>query len=301
MLDKGRMAGGRVCTRRTEDGLSFDHGAQYLTIRNPWFRRALAPLVEAGTLVRFTGRLAVADAAGVRMAEDDVERWVSVPSMSALPRALAEGLTVDTNVQVTGLRRGGGRWSLEHERGLYDGFDRVVIATPAAQAAELLGDLPGLRAVAEAVVMEPCWALMLHMPGVYPTGYDAAFVHDSLLSWVMRQPSKPGRPPYEAWVLHTTAAWTKAHWDDDHLDATETMLNAWHERGGPSPRAVSQTMAHRWRYALVDPHAPPRSVGDDDAGVALAGDWLGGGRVEGAFISGRAAAAGVLRSLRARA
>lgn len=301
MLDKGHEEGGRVCTHGTEDGLSFDHGAQYLTIRDRWFRRMLAPLIEGGTLVRWTGRLAVAGPDGVRPLSDGEERWIATPTMSALPRALAEGLTVDTSVRVTGMRREGSRWSLEHEHGLYDGFDRVVLAIPAGQAAELMREHPGLaglRSAAEAVVMEPCWTLMLYMPGVFPTGYDAAFVEGSPLSWAMRQSSKAGRPSYEAWVLHATATWTRAHWDDHHLDVTEAMLEAWHERGGPSPRAVSQTMAHRWRQAGVDPHARPRSLGDDEAGVALAGDWLGGGRVEGAFLSGRKAAAGVLRSLR---
>jgi hypothetical protein len=326
VVDKARTPGGRLCTHRTSYGLAFDHGAQYLTIRNPWFRRALQPLVEAGTVARWTGRLAVAGPGATRPAEAGPERWVAVPSMSALPRALAEGLAIRAHTRVIALRREGGQWALEHEgpneldedelddaselaiEAQSDGagppqpelgrFDRVVIATPAADAAALLTELPALQQLAQAVPMEPCWALMLYMPGVYPTGYDGAFVHDSPLAWVMREPSKPGRPEYESWVLHATPAWSRAHWDDHHLVVSEAMLEAWHARGGPSPRAISQTLAHRWRYALVDPRVEPRAAGDDVAGVALAGDWLGGGRVEGAFLSGRRAAAGVLRSLR---
>lgn len=298
VLDKGRAAGGRVCTRRTEDGLSFDHGAQYFTIRDPWFRRAMQPLIDAGVVAPWTGRLAVVGPDGAGPTHEDTERWVGVPTMSALPRMLAAELSVDVNLRVTGLRRGGGRWSLEHDEGLYDGFDRVVLALPAAQAAALLGELPELQQVAAAVEMAPCWSLMVYLPGVHPAGYDGAFIQESPLGWAMRQPSKPGRPRHETWVLHANPTWTRDHWDDDHLVVTELLLQAWHERGGPKPAAITQSMTHRWRYALVDPHAEPKGAGDDEAGVALAGDWLGGGRVEGAFLSGRRAAAGVLRSLR---
>jgi predicted NAD/FAD-dependent oxidoreductase len=38
ILDKGRAPGGRISTRR-EDGISFDHGAQYFTARHRRFRR----------------------------------------------------------------------------------------------------------------------------------------------------------------------------------------------------------------------------------------------------------------------
>ena len=40
VFDKARGPGGRMATRRQGD-LRFDHGAQYFTVRDPSFRRAL--------------------------------------------------------------------------------------------------------------------------------------------------------------------------------------------------------------------------------------------------------------------
>ena len=42
IFDKGRGIGGRLATRRTPDGLTFDHGAQYLTARGNGFRSLIA-------------------------------------------------------------------------------------------------------------------------------------------------------------------------------------------------------------------------------------------------------------------
>ncbi|MEM9453442.1 MAG: FAD-dependent oxidoreductase [Myxococcota bacterium] len=299
IFDKARKPGGRLSTRHTDRGLTFDHGAQYFTIRNPWFRRALAPLVEAGTVARFRGRIAVAGPAGIEQAGPSTERWVGVPTMSALPRALAEGLSVHPHARIESLSRTGERWSLRAEDGRqWGGFDRVAITIPAGQAAALLTDLPALQQVAATSPMRPCWAAMLTFDQPASAGYDAAFVQRSPLSWVMRQPSKPQRPPTEAWVLHASPEWTEAHWDAEPSWVVDALVDAWRDRGGPDPSWVVDALAHRWRYALVDPQAAPRALGDDRAGVTLAGDWLGGGRVEGAFLSGRRAAAGLLRSLR---
>jgi renalase len=48
--------------------------------------------------------------------------------------------------------------------------------------------------------------------------------------------------------------------------------------------------AHRWRWALpVDPLPEPFLL-DEKQALGLAGDWCGGPRVEGAYLSGVALA-----------
>jgi len=39
VFDKSKGVGGRTSTRRVEPNLSFDHGAQYFTVRNPILQR----------------------------------------------------------------------------------------------------------------------------------------------------------------------------------------------------------------------------------------------------------------------
>ena len=63
--------------------------------------------------------------------------------------------------------------------------------------------------------------------------------------------------------------------------------------GSPLPDPVAPR-AHRWAYSIpVDP-APEACLFDPESGVGACGDWCGGARVEGAFLSGIAMAERIL-------
>jgi len=51
--------------------------------------------------------------------------------------------------------------------------------------------------------------------------------------------------------------------------------------------------AHRWRYARAAEPLHVRTLTDEAHRVAVAGDWCAGNRVEGAWLSGQAAAASI--------
>ena len=47
VVDKGRGVGGRLATRRFAEA-RFDHGAQFITTRDAWFRGAMEQWVDSG-------------------------------------------------------------------------------------------------------------------------------------------------------------------------------------------------------------------------------------------------------------
>ncbi len=87
-------------------------------------------------------------------------------------------------------------------------------------------------------------------------------------------------------MLHATDAWSETNVEAS-TDVVEAQLLAgfWQGLGLPdeSPRVA---VAHRWRYATPTPSAECGSMFDAARGLALAGDWLGGSRIEGAYLSG---------------
>ena len=293
VFDKSRGAGGRMSTRRG-DGWRCDHGAQYFTARDPEFRAEVARWERAGAAARWNFRLKAFDESRSRDADAGLERFVGVPRMSSPARFLAEPLELRAETTITGLRRDREGWSLEcGERGPLDGrFAAVVLALPAPQAVPLLRESsPVLAATAAGATMRGCWALMLRFAAPVDLAFDAAFVNHGPLRWIARDSSKPGRTGPETWLLHANAPWSEAHLEDSPDAVADELLRAFSELGGPAPQART---AHRWRYADTEPPIGEVCAWDASARIGICGDWLNGGKVEGAWLSGRALARRVL-------
>ncbi|MDY7108837.1 MAG: FAD-dependent oxidoreductase [Planctomycetota bacterium] len=289
IFDKGRGVGGRTATRRS-DPFAFDHGAQYFTVRNDRFARLVAAWREAGIVAPWPGRIAVLKHGACETANPQ-ERYVGVPGMNAIATRLAEDLDITLQTRITELAREADAWRLADESGPIAGaFDVLIVALPAAQAAELIGGLSDLAESARACTIAPCWAVMLGFDRPPTTGFDGAFVHDSPLSWIACNSSKPGRGAAESWVLHAGPAWSEAHLEDARETVVTALTDAFEQVAGLGPLRPVHADAHRWRYAL-----PPEPLGagalwDADKRIAVCGDWCHGARIEGAFLSGLSAA-----------
>lgn len=242
------------------------------------------------------------DQGTVSFKNNEETRFVGVPGMNAIGQHLGRDLVIQLNTQV-------GKISAAHSgHELFDSdgnslgvYDQLIVAVPAFQAAGLLKSFPSVAAKIASVDMDPCWATMASFSRKLTDQWAGAFVHHSALSWVARNATKPGRSnQFENLVLHATPDWTKANLDWDKAQAADLMLEAFWEASGIEPVGPEYTTAHRWRYAIPTCPKEERCIFDESFGVVACGDWAGGPRVEGAFLSGMAAAGRVLGTLQPR-
>ena len=161
----------------------------------------------------------------------------------------------------------------------------MLLAVPAPQAVPLLQQAaPELASLAAGAHMRGCWALMLRFAAPVDLPFDAAFVNDGPLRWIARDSSKPGRSGPETWLLHASSEWSQAHLEQEADAVAAELLHAFTQLGGPAPQAWA---AHRWRYADTEPALEQGCAWHGEHAIGLCGDWLNGGKVEGAWRSGR--------------
>jgi hypothetical protein len=293
VAEKSRGPGGRMSTRREGD-LRFDHGAQYFTARHPGLLDQLAVWRAEGLVQRWDARIAVIDETGIRPAKPGVDRYVGVPGMNAVCRHLAESLPdCRFGWEVAGAYRHGAGWRLESSNGKRIEAQALVVTSPPVQAREILGPARNFSPLTS-IELLPCWAVMLVLDRPLSPDWDAAFVNSGPLSWLASQASKPGRPNAHAWVLHANADWSRDHLEMDGGAVCEALFGAAVSLPGAGPAKVQAARTHRWRYALARNPADTGVLWNESRRLAVAGDWCAGSRVEGAFLSGLAAASRIL-------
>ena len=321
VLDKGHQPGGRLATR-TVDGAVFDHGAQFLTVRDPrvadhvraWRDAGVAapffrgsPDLDAGgpTPVPSPGPQHAPDA-GRDLDADGHLRYRGTPTMRRIAEHLAVGLdlhlgvvaervTADTaGAQVSATGRDGAP-----EARTFTG-DALLLTAPLPQTLALLdaGDVrlqTENRAQLAAIDYEPCIAV-LAIPHDRPALPAAGVARlDGPVVWLTDNQAT-GASPVPAVTVHAGGTWSRSHVDTPDAEVARDLLDLAREQLGTEATAVA---VHRWRYARPTSRAAEDAILDTACGVpiAFAGDGLTGGRVEGAAVSGLAAADRLIAAL----
>lgn len=282
VLDKGRSPGGRLATRRI-GAATLDHGAQFFTVRDDRFGSMVAAWAADGLVAEWCR--------GFTPAGDGYPRFAVPAGMNALAKHLAAGLDVRCRQLVFAVRDRPGGWDVGLDDGTAIAADAVVVTTPVPQSQAVLisagVELPaGLRTLD----YDRTLALLVVLDG--PTAVPApggVQSPDALWSFVGDNQAK-GVSAVPALTLHAAPDWSGEHWDDDPAATLATLVAAAQPWFGGS--AVVEAQLKRWRFATPRTtwHQPCYVADDTDAPVVLAGDAFAGPRVEGAALSGLAAA-----------
>ena len=274
ILDKGRGIGGRLATRRTLEGWSFDHGAQYIRARSRAFAAAIESAVSPWKI----------DGAPAPL--------VGTPGMSGLARSLAAGLDIRNNVEVTTIASKGANWTVTAGEQSFD-TDILILTAPAPQIAKLIGSDHPLFEQVKTAQMLPNLTLMV---GFGDTRPSSSFITrrdpNDPIAWIAHNSAKPNRPAMDAWVAQASLAFSQEHLEKEKERIAQGMLPLVCERIGIDPAYVRYASAHRWRYAIVG--IPVGRLYLNHQSLFLGGDWCLGSKVEDAWTSGTAIAQAIL-------
>jgi predicted NAD/FAD-dependent oxidoreductase len=296
VLDKGWGVGGRMATRRVGNG-TFDHGAQFFTVRGERFGELVEGWIRAGIVEEWSRGFVSAD--GER-AEDGHPRYRCSGGMTGICKHLARDLDVRTGERVVEMNSGSGgsSWEVVCESGARTSARALLITAPAPQALELA--LSGNVELSEEareqlanVSYDPCVALMALLsegPGVVPEP-GGVQIKGEPLDWISDNRRK-GISDAPALTIHGGPQWSREHYDTSDGALTDALLGFTSERLGTElVGRVMETSVARWRYSWVtEPHPEPYLAASTDPPLLFAGDGFGKQKVEGAALSGLAAA-----------
>ncbi len=273
IVDKGRVAGGRMATRTFDEG-RFDYGAQFFTTRDDSFAELARPWIASGLAVPWTEH-----------------RFRSAEGMRAVAETLAAGLDVRTGVKVVRVESAGGGWTVELETGETVQTGKLLLTPPVPQSLALL-EQGGVeleaadRGVLEQASYWKCVTILVRVEGTTQVGENGfAEPGDGVLAWVGDNQAKGVSAMPGCLTLHGTREFSEAHWDEPQAVAVHAMLAAAEPYFSGRVRSY---YLHRWRYAEPAMQMPELFHAVDR--LVFAGDVFGGGRVGGAVASGLAAA-----------
>jgi len=299
VFEKSRGLGGRVCTKRFDWG-NVDIGAQYFTARDKRFLQQVKQWRSDNVVDIWPFSPYVLTEEGLRKTDSTTLRYVGVPGMNSIAHSLARNLDIAFSQRVNGLEQVSGGWRLigldteyEEER-----YDWVILSLPLAQSRSLLEGTPVEHRIPKDV-LDPCWAVALATTGDVNPDIQGVF-GDHVVSWVSRLSSRQQASRAQTslqqrasssdyddlWMLHFSSDWSAHHQKHTHIDVPQIALE-WLSSTLKTPLKRIYDYKHYWRYARNrNLNCHTGAIVDTSINVGLVGDWLNGGRVEGAYLSG---------------
>jgi len=287
VFEKSRRLGGRLASQRIGDA-SFDHGAQYFTIRDPAFHSELEPAIENGTVEAWSGPIGRCKE-GHDIAEiiSPEPRFVGTPAMTALPKWLARKLVIYHERKVEMITGTSGKWHITTANTSFGPFDWVIVSCPAPQAIDIMPRTFQPFENLATARMNACFTVIINLNHRVQQRYSGLRCDDEVIGWVTECSSRPQRPSMPALVVHSQNRWADVMIDESPERVRTAMLDRLdHFLPGTALSVVSAEIK-RWRFANVETPADGDPLVDVNSGLAACGDWTIGNRVEAAFMSAK--------------
>ncbi|MGI8502395.1 MAG: NAD(P)/FAD-dependent oxidoreductase [Hassallia sp.] len=288
VLEKSRGLGGRVATRRLHNTCA-DHGVCYLKPKGELLRRFVELLSRHHILEVWTN-------------EPD-PNYVAPEGMSAIAKFLAQNLQISLNQRVEAITPTlDNKWRLTFESSDEElTAASVVVAIPAPQAFTLLAPLGDLLSKAfldnlGSIEFYPSLTVMAGYPAdsqPLPEWKALTFVDNPDLAWIGLDSSKRHNSQQPLFVIQSSANFAENYLESlDLQPPAQKMLQRASESVQLSWLATPEWMqVHRWRYAFPrNPWDKAFLSAESFLPLVCCGDWCGGKLVEGAMLSGLAAA-----------
>ncbi len=280
VFDKGRGVGGRLATRRIKDA-TLDHGAQFFTVRSDEFQSHVDEWISAGVVREWCRGFSE---------EDGHPRYVGASGMTSIAKHLAIGLDVRLSTLVFSLTRVENDWVVTTDDGVARFADRVILTAPLPQSFSLMfGGGIEMPTELRSTDYDRTLGLLVTLDSnnhnvVSPGGMQFP---DDVFSFIGDNSAK-GISDAPALTFHANPEWSLAHFDMTNREIHDALLEATTPWLGTA--VVTSSEMKKWRFANPKKLWPEACWVDDSGTLAIAGDAFAGPRVEGAALSGLAAA-----------
>lgn len=285
VLDKGRSVGGRMATRRIGNALC-DHGAQLISAQGPEMICTVDEWRDS-KLVKSCGPLSTRPRRGG-------DFYYAIKGMNSIAKHMARDLDVRTSWQAQSVMFNNHIATTHSHNGESMTARSVLLTPPMPQSLALLdaGDVSldsELRTLLETIDYDRCIAVLVTIPGESNIpAPEGLWLGSEPIQWIADNRKKGLLSEETAITIHAGPEFSNSHWETDPNDVADTLLTAVSEWIGEEHTEVQ---VHRWRYAhAVTKHPRTHLVVDSPGLLAFAGDGFAGQDLEGAHLSGIAAA-----------
>lgn len=304
IFEKNKGYGGRMATRYGGKDLAskMDQGLSYFGVKSNEFREFTAELLDHELIQTWGDNFAAYDGEnflGSAPNQTSAACYTSTHGMNKIGKYLGRWVDIHTETKVGGLTYFGTNrskkrsWMMNLTSSKTFEADAVIIALPAPQAygiiSSTIDETNTLKIVREIdeVSYRPAFSLMAGYGSRETPRWEGVMCKNSPLDFISNEKLK--RDSQEtSFVLHASGPFSREQRKSDEDKVIKKMLGEFAKIAGGWAASPGWQQLHFWRYSRAEKviNSPYLELEDEDAPLALIGDYLNGNTVDDAYRSG---------------
>jgi renalase len=284
---------------RYEGNYQFDFGTQFFTAKTEVFQEFLQPFEELGIIKKWHAHFVEIDQNKVVYGkdwDDDYPHYVAIPKMNQLCKEISSSLDIKLKTTVSEIvHKNNSVELLDEEKNSLGVFDWVVSSVPSQQFTELAPESFTFSGEVKNKKMVGCFSLMLAFDSPLTIEWHVAVVKNSKISFITLDYAKPNRPKTYCVTALARNSWAEANIERDQEEIKNELISELKMVTKNHLPKIIYSDIHRFRYTNIKKQYTGNTIKtkcfiDPETKIAVCGDWIIQGRVEAAFLSGKAAA-----------
>mgnify|MGYP001249071476 FL=1 len=275
LFDKARGLGGRLATRRAEDG-KFDHGAQYFSIER------ISNLPEIQMLIN----------EGIISNIEDKDIYFSPDGMTNIAKKLLMDFNIFKEHKLVSIDKENENYKLFFENGSTFNSDYIIMSCPMPQSLEILNKSKidfdnNLIKALEDLNYFPCIVVMIKSE-IKLSNLDKHIgtdVDSKNISWIGDNYRKKVSSIENYYTIQCSPEFSYENFENEYDETNEKLKHDMEKIFGSNYQILSN---HKWRYSI------PKNFYQGDNSLVinekdflgLCGDIFTNGRFDGAITSG---------------
>ncbi len=293
LIDKGKGVGGRLATKRMQNGndkIVFDYGAKFIEGVSPEFQEVLSHL-KGNNIIR---EWQIVDNDLTESETGNRIKYIGKKSIREIALFLSKGLEILNDTKVVKVSWNNGEWETTTSGGETYNSKNLMLTLPVPQAIELLENseifIPtDKEANLKKVVYDRCIIAMFTLSSSSLLKLEGGIqIKEEPISFITDNNLKGINKSKTAVTVEMTNSFSHRNWEynDDEIAKKIIELSApW------IGSKIIDYKIHKWKYSQPTKSYNNRfEIIDEQKTLYLAGDAFLGNNVESAYLSGLSAA-----------
>ena len=284
IFDKAKGPGGRSSSRRYKSNLSFDHGLQYISPKDKYFKKFIINLKTKKVLKEWKG-----SHLDFNFKNREEKKYIGIKGNNDICKYLLKNIKVNYTSKVTNIKFNSNYWIVTINSKHKYFFKKLVFTCPFPQLKYLASKYLDKKILNLRVKMDSNITVMVVYKNYKKIPISSIKFNDNILAWAANENSKMKfKSKLTAWTIQASSEWSAKNinkFKKDKKKYANIILDHFEKLTGIQSKERIFVNIQGWLYAYNRTKTNLKCHYINKYKLGICGDWFIGSKAESAWLS----------------